>query len=93
MKIAVIGAGSWGTAVAVLVALAIGTAHGLGYGENTKAALVTRDLAELARLGVALGGDPFTFAGLAGMGDRARPGDLVGELMGRSAKPELHGIR
>ena len=45
-----------------------GIADGLGYGDNTKAALMTRGLAELARLGVALGGDPLTFAGLAGMG-------------------------
>ncbi len=52
-----------------VVALAAGIAHGLGYGDNTKAALITRGLAELARLGVALGGDPLTFSGLAGMGD------------------------
>ena len=44
-------------------------AHGLGYGDNSKAALVTRALAELTRLGIALGGRPLTFAGLAGMGD------------------------
>jgi glycerol-3-phosphate dehydrogenase (NAD(P)+) len=44
-------------------------AHGLGYGDNTKAALITRGLAELARLGIALGGEPMTFSGLAGMGD------------------------
>jgi len=52
-----------------VIALAAGIAHGLGYGDNTKAALITRGLAELARLGVALGGDPLTFSGLAGMGD------------------------
>ena len=52
-----------------VIAIAAGTAAGLGYGDNTKAALITRGLAELARLGVALGGDPLTFAGLAGMGD------------------------
>lgn len=52
-----------------VMALAAGIAHGLGYGDNTKAALITRGLAELARLGVALGGDPLTFSGLAGMGD------------------------
>jgi len=44
-------------------------AAGLGYGDNTKAALITRGLAELARLGIALGGEPLTFSGLAGMGD------------------------
>jgi glycerol-3-phosphate dehydrogenase (NAD(P)+) len=144
-----------------VLAIGAGMAHGLEYGDNTKAALITRGLAELARLGVALGGDPLTFAGLAGMGDLiatcsspqsrnrhvgvelgrgrpldeivaemnmvaegvkttaavlhlaareqvemplaefvgrvlyegARPGDLVPELMGRRAKPELHGIR
>ncbi|MDQ1468375.1 MAG: glycerol-3-phosphate dehydrogenase [Actinomycetota bacterium] len=144
-----------------VLAIGAGMAHGLGYGDNTKAALITRGLAELARLGISLGGDPLTFSGLAGMGDLiatcsspqsrnrhvgvelgrgrpldeivaemnmvaegvkttaavlvlaarekvelplaefvgrvlhqgARPADLVPELMGRSAKPELHGIR
>jgi glycerol-3-phosphate dehydrogenase (NAD(P)+) len=52
-----------------VVAIAAGIAAGLGYGDNTKAALITRGLAELARLGAALGGDPLTFSGLAGMGD------------------------
>ena len=52
-----------------VVAIAVGIAHGLGYGDNAKAALITRGLAELARLGVTMGGDPLTFAGLAGMGD------------------------
>ena len=52
-----------------VIALGAGIAHGLGYGDNTKAALITRGLAELARLGVSLGGDPLTFSGLAGMGD------------------------
>jgi glycerol-3-phosphate dehydrogenase (NAD(P)+) len=52
-----------------VLAIGAGIADGLGYGDNTKAALMTRGLAELARLGIALGGDPMTFAGLAGMGD------------------------
>jgi glycerol-3-phosphate dehydrogenase (NAD(P)+) len=52
-----------------VMAIAAGMAHGLGYGDNSKAALVTRALAELTRLGIALGGNPLTFAGLAGMGD------------------------
>ena len=52
-----------------VMAIAAGMTHGLGYGDNSKAALVTRALAELTRLGVALGGAPLTFAGLAGMGD------------------------
>ena len=49
--------------------IAAGMAKGLGFGQNTLAALITRALAELTRLGVALGGDAGTFAGLAGMGD------------------------
>ena len=52
-----------------VIAIAAGTAAGLGYGDNTQAALITRGLAELTRLGVALGGEPLTFAGLAGLGD------------------------
>ncbi len=52
-----------------VIAIAVGTAAGLGYGDNAQAALVTRGLAELTRLGVALGGEPLTFAGLAGLGD------------------------
>lgn len=52
-----------------VMAIAAGIADGLGYGDNTKAALITRGLAELTRLGVALGGEPLTFSGLAGMGD------------------------
>lgn len=52
-----------------VMAIAAGIAAGLGYGDNTKAALLTRGLAELTRLGVALGGEPLTFSGLAGMGD------------------------
>jgi glycerol-3-phosphate dehydrogenase (NAD(P)+) len=56
-------------AVKNVMAIAAGIAHGLGYGENTMAALLTRGLAELARLGTAMGGHAFTFGGLAGMGD------------------------
>ena len=51
------------------IALAAGIADGLGAGDNTRAALITRGLAEVTRLGVALGGEPLTFAGLAGIGD------------------------
>ncbi len=50
-------------------ALACGIAAGLGYGQNTTASLLTRGLAETARLGAALGADPLTFSGLAGLGD------------------------
>jgi len=52
-----------------VMAIAAGMSTGLGFGDNTRAALITRALAELTRLGVALGGAPATFAGLAGMGD------------------------
>ena len=52
-----------------VIALAAGIADGLGSGDNTRAALITRGLAEVTRLGVALGGNPLTFAGLAGIGD------------------------
>ena len=52
-----------------VIALASGMADGLGAGDNTRAAVITRGLAEMTRLGVAMGGDPLTFAGLAGMGD------------------------
>jgi len=52
-----------------VIALAAGMADGLGTGDNTRAAVMTRGLAELTRLGVAMGGDPATFSGLAGMGD------------------------
>jgi glycerol-3-phosphate dehydrogenase (NAD(P)+) len=52
-----------------VMAIAAGVVDGLGFGHNTTAALITRGLAEMTRLGVALGADPVTFAGLAGMGD------------------------
>ena len=52
-----------------VMAIAAGMSNGLGFGDNTRAALITRALAEITRLGVALGGQPATFAGLAGMGD------------------------
>ena len=58
-----------GGAVKNVVALAAGMAEGLGVGDNARAALITRGLAELSRLGEALGGDPRTLSGLAGLGD------------------------
>jgi glycerol-3-phosphate dehydrogenase (NAD(P)+) len=59
----------YGGALKNVIAIAAGAAAGLGYGDNTQAALITRGLAELARLGSALGGEAMTFAGLAGLGD------------------------
>jgi len=58
-----------GGALKNVMAIAVGIADGLGLGYNTRAALITRGLAEMARLGAALGADPLTFAGLAGVGD------------------------
>ncbi len=58
-----------GAALKNVVALAAGIADGLGYGDNTKAALITRGIAEIARLGIAMGGKMETFAGLSGIGD------------------------
>ncbi|MCW2878768.1 MAG: Glycerol-3-phosphate dehydrogenase [Sphaerisporangium sp.] len=58
-----------GGAVKNVIALAVGVAAGMGLGDNVRATLMTRGLAEISRLGAALGADPHTFAGLAGMGD------------------------
>lgn len=58
-----------GAALKNVVALAAGIADGLGYGDNTKAALITRGIAEIARLGMAMGGRFETFCGLTGIGD------------------------
>ena len=58
-----------GGAVKNVLAIAAGIADGLGFGANTRAALITRGLAELVRLGVAMGGERATFVGLAGLGD------------------------
>jgi glycerol-3-phosphate dehydrogenase (NAD(P)+) len=58
-----------GGAVKNVIALAVGMAEGMGFGDNTKASLITRGIAETSRLGVALGADPATFSGLAGLGD------------------------
>jgi glycerol-3-phosphate dehydrogenase (NAD(P)+) len=58
-----------GGAVKNVIALACGMAAGMGFGDNTLASLITRGLAETSRLGLALGADPPTFAGLAGLGD------------------------
>jgi len=84
-----------GGALKNVIAVAAGVSDGLGFGYNTRAALITRGLAEMTRLGVALGADPATFAGLAGMGDLVLTctGDLsrnrtVGMELGRGRKLE-----
>ena len=76
-----------------VIAIAAGMAVGLGAGDNTRAAVITRGLAEITRLGVAMGGDPMTFAGLAGMGDLIATcvspqsrNRYVGEQLGRGRK-------
>ncbi len=78
-----------------VVAIAAGVADGLGYGENALAALVTRGLVEITRLGVRLGADPLTFAGLAGVGDlvatclsKQSRNHHVGEELGKGRKLE-----
>ena len=58
-----------GTSVKNVIAIAAGICDGLGFGDNSKAALITRGLAEMMRLGVAMGGQRDTFSGLAGLGD------------------------
>lgn len=58
-----------GAALKNVIALAAGISDGLGYGDNAKAALITRGLAEISRLGVKMGANPLTFAGLTGLGD------------------------
>jgi len=58
-----------GGAIKNVIALAVGIAGGMGFGDNTRAGLITRGLAEMARLGASLGAEPATFAGLAGLGD------------------------
>ena len=68
-----------------VMAIAAGMADGMGFGDNTKAALITRGLAELTRLGIALGGQPLTFSGLAGMGD------LVATCMSRQSRNRYVG--
>jgi glycerol-3-phosphate dehydrogenase (NAD(P)+) len=76
-----------------VIAISAGIADGMGFGDNSRASLITRGLAEVARLGVKLGGNPLTFAGLAGMGDlvatcisRLSRNRRVGEELGRGRR-------
>lgn len=78
------------SAVKNVIAIATGLSDGIGFGDNARAALMTRGLAEMARLGAAFGARPLTFAGLAGMGDMVATctsqhsrNRLAGELMAR----------
>jgi len=82
-----------GGAMKNVIAIAAGIADGLGFGDNAMASLITRGLAEIARLGVKLGGDPLTFSGLAGMGDLVATcisplsrNRTVGEQLGKGRK-------
>jgi glycerol-3-phosphate dehydrogenase (NAD(P)+) len=84
-----------GGALKNVIAIATGMAEGLSTGDNTRAAVVTRGLAELTRLGVAMGGEPQTFTGLAGMGDLIATcmspqsrNRTVGERLGRGESIE-----
>ena len=90
-----------GGALKNVIALAAGIADGLGYGDNSKAALITRGISELTRLGTALGGKTETFSGLTGVGDlivtctsihsRNRAGELIGK--GYTAKEAMDEVK
>ena len=82
-----------GGALKNVIALCAGISDGLGYGDNTKAALITRGISELSRLGVAMGAKASTFAGLSGLGDLIVTGTstlsrnhTAGELLGKGMK-------
>ena len=90
-----------GGALKNIIALAAGISDGLGYGDNTKAALMTRGVSEIARLGQAMGGSILTFAGLTGIGDlivtctsmhsrNRRAGILIGQ--GKSLEEALKAV-
>ena len=76
-----------GGAVKNVIALAVGMAEGMGMGDNTKATIITRGLAETVRLGVALGADPATFSGLAGVGD------LIATCMSPLSRNHTFGVK
>ena len=69
-----------------VIAIASGMVEGMGFGENTRATLITRGLAEMTRLGVALGGQAMTFAGLAGIGD------LIATCSSRQSRNNMVGL-
>jgi len=76
-----------------IIAVGAGALHGLGYGDNAKAAIITRGLAEITRLGVKLGASPLTYSGLSGVGDLIVTGTSVhsrnwraGDALGRGEK-------
>jgi len=82
-----------GGALKNIIAIAAGGIDGMGFGDNTKGALLTRGLAEMTRLGVAMGAKPLTFAGLSGLGDlittcmsRHSRNRYVGEMLGRGMR-------
>lgn len=91
-----------GAALKNVVALAAGIADGLGYGDNTKAMLITRGLSEISRIGMAMGGQAETFSGLTGIGDlivtcasmhsrNRRAGILIGQ--GKTAKEAMDEVK
>ena len=91
-----------GAALKNVVALAAGIADGLGYGDNTKAALITRGIAEITRLGIAMGGRAETFNGLSGIGDlivtcasvhsrNRKAGYLIGQ--GKTMKQAMEDVK
>lgn len=91
-----------GGAIKNVIALCAGISDGLGFGDNTKAALMTRGIAEISRLGVAMGAQPQTFAGLAGIGDlivtctsvhsrNRRAGILIGQ--GKAVQEALDEVK
>ncbi|HOE60144.1 MAG TPA: NAD(P)H-dependent glycerol-3-phosphate dehydrogenase [Kiritimatiellia bacterium] len=82
-----------GGAVKNVIAIAVGVSDGLGFGDNSRAALITRGLAEITRFGTALGACPATFSGLSGAGDlivtctsRHSRNHMVGERLGRGER-------
>lgn len=70
-----------------VIAIAAGIAHGMGFGDNTRATLITRGLAEMTRLAMALGGQPTSLAGLAGVGD------LIATCSSQSSRNTTVGVR